>query len=217
MISTFQALAVAAIALLPGAMYVWGFERTVGGRWGLQLADRLPRFFGYSAIFQALLSPATYWFYANYIRPQRFQAGRPLPLWLWVVAVAYVVIPYVTGRVIGTGVRKEWRWAALLAGKSHAPRAWDHLFSPEPVAWIRIKLKSGPWIAGAFALDHHGRRRSYAAGYPHEQDLYLAEQLRVDPETGDLELDGDGNVLLLGRGVLIRWSEIEYLTYTDAE
>jgi len=42
MISTFQALAVAAIALLPGAMYVWGFEATVGGRWGIQLADRIP-------------------------------------------------------------------------------------------------------------------------------------------------------------------------------
>jgi hypothetical protein len=216
MISTFQALVVAAIALLPGAMYVWGFERTVGGRWGIQLADRIPRFFGYSAIFQALLSPATYWLYANYIRLGYFQKGRPLPPLLWVVVVAYVVIPHVTGRILGTGVRKERRWATLLAGSYHAPRAWDHLLSGEPVAWVRIKLKSGPWIGGAFALDRH-ERRSYAAGYPHEQDLYLAEQAKVDPETGDLELDGDGNVMLLGRGVLIRWSEIEYLTYTDAE
>ncbi|SRR6266545_4449776 len=216
MISTFQALAVAAIALLPGAMYVWGFEATVGGRWGIQLSDRIPRFFGYSAIFHALLSPATYWFYANYIRPKHLEEGRPLPLWLWAVAIGYAVLPYLTGRAIGGGVKREWRWATALAGKARAPRAWDHLLSGEPIAWIRIKLKAGPWIGGAFALDRRGRR-SYAAGYPNEQDLYLSEQAKVDPETGDFELDGDRNVTLLGRGVLIRWSEIEYLTFTDAD
>jgi hypothetical protein len=217
MISTFQALAVAAIALLPGAMYVWGFEATVGGRWGVQLADRIPRFFGYSAIFHALLSPATYWLYANYyIRPKHVEEGRPLPLWLWAVAIGYVVVPYVTGRVLGAGAQKERRWATLLTGTAHAPRAWDDLLSRQPVAWVRIKLKSDPWIGGAFALDRHGRR-SYAAGYPHEQDLYLAEQAEVDPETGDFQLDDDGNVVLLGRGVLLRWSEIEYLTFTEAE
>jgi hypothetical protein len=43
---------VTAIALLPGAMYVWGFEHTVGGRWGIQLADRVARFFGSFAIFR---------------------------------------------------------------------------------------------------------------------------------------------------------------------
>jgi hypothetical protein len=216
MISTFQALAVAAIALLPGAMYVWGFEATVGGRWGIQLADRIPRFFGYSAIFHVLLSPATYWFYANYIHRKHFEEGRPLPLWLWAVAIGYVVLPYLTGRAIGAGVQNEQGWATFLAGTAHAPRAWDHLLSGAPVAWVRIKLKSGPWIGGAFALDRHGRR-SYAAGYPNEQDLYLAEQAKVDSETGDFELDSDGYVSLLGRGVLIRWSEIEYLTFTDAE
>src|SRR6266545_4372884 len=123
MISTFHAIAVAAIALLPGALYVWGFERTVGGQWGIQFADRIPRFFGYSAIFQALISPVTYWFYANHIRPGDLEKGLPLPLWFWGVAVGYVVVPYITGRIIGTGVRKEWRWVLLLAGGSHAPRA----------------------------------------------------------------------------------------------
>jgi hypothetical protein len=175
----------------------------------------MARFFGYSAIFHAFLSPATYWFYANYVRPERFQTGRPLPLWLWGVAVGYVAIPYITGRVMGTGARKEWSWAMPLIGRAHAPRGWDHLFSTAPVAWVRIKLKSGPWIGGAFALGPDGRR-SYAAGYPHEQDLYLAAQAKVDPESGDLELDDDGKVVLLGRGVWIRGSEIEYLTFTDA-
>jgi hypothetical protein len=32
-LDTFQSLAVFAVALLPGALYIWGFERVVGN-WG---------------------------------------------------------------------------------------------------------------------------------------------------------------------------------------
>lgn len=43
MISTFQALAVALLALLPGATYTFAYERRVGG-FGVSLSDRLVRF-----------------------------------------------------------------------------------------------------------------------------------------------------------------------------
>ena len=46
---TFQALAVITIALLPGALYVWAFERQAG-RWGIGFSDRALRFVGGSAL-----------------------------------------------------------------------------------------------------------------------------------------------------------------------
>lgn len=49
---TFQAIAVFAVALLAGALYVWAFERQAG-RWGIGLSDRLLRFVGGSVLFHA--------------------------------------------------------------------------------------------------------------------------------------------------------------------
>jgi Family of unknown function (DUF6338) len=215
MIGTYQAIAVTAIALLPGGLYIWGFE-SQAGLWGIQLSDRIFRFVGYSALFQAILSPLTYWLYANYLRTGVASTGKPLPLWLWPAAVAYVLVPYATGRVVGWGVSKRSAWTLILAGRDPAPRAWDHLFSGRPAAWIRLKLKSnGHWLGGAYAADATGRP-SYVAGFPHPQDLYLAQEAEVDAGTGDFLLDEQGAVKLKGRGLLLRWEEIEYLAFEDA-
>lgn len=48
--NSFEAIAVVFIAILPGALYVWGFERIVGN-WGIGLSDRLLRFLGASLSF----------------------------------------------------------------------------------------------------------------------------------------------------------------------
>ena len=64
---TFQAVAVAVVALLPGALYVWAFERQAG-RWGIGLSDRLLRFVGGSALFHAAAAPLTYWIWADRYR-----------------------------------------------------------------------------------------------------------------------------------------------------
>ncbi len=57
---------------------------------------------------------------------------------------------------------------------------------------------------------------SYAAGYPDEQDLFLAEAYSVDPESGEFELDANGDVVPTGSGILVRWAEVEYLDFIDA-
>ena len=62
--TSFQAAAVLAIELLPGAMYIWSFERQAG-RWGIGLSDRVLRFVGASAIFHAFFAPASYWFWST--------------------------------------------------------------------------------------------------------------------------------------------------------
>ncbi|MDE0120418.1 MAG: DUF6338 family protein [bacterium] len=95
-----------------------------------------------------------------------------------------------------------------------APRAWDHLFQDRPAGGVRCKLKSGTWIGGIFGqIDG---RRPYAAGYPESQDLYLRAILSLDPDSGEINTNADGNPEIMDSGILIRWEEIEYLEFTEA-
>jgi uncharacterized protein DUF6338 len=77
-------------------------------------------------------------------------------------------------------------------------------------ALLRIKLKSGGWIGGIFEMTKAGNQ-SYAAGYPHDGDLHLTRQLKLDPKTGEYAKQKDGTPIVIDRGLLIRWSEIEYI------
>lgn len=81
---------------------------------------------------------------------------------------------------------------------------------------MRLRLKSGAWIGGAYAQPEGGPK-SYAAGYPEPQDLFLAETVETDPETGEFMLEADGRTpRLRGGSILIRWDEVEYLEFIDA-
>lgn len=210
--TTFQALGVLVAALLPGALYLWAFER-LAGRWGATLSDRLLRFIGGSAILHALFAPATYWFWST---QWPTIANRGQVSWnLWGLVLAYVAIPMLIGTLVGYGTRKRWRWATLITGPDPAPRAWDYLFQGERDGWVRLRLKSGTWIAGGYATATDGLK-SYSAGYPEDQDLFLATTAAVDTDTGAFILGEDGNAQLQPGGVLIRWEEVEYLEFIDA-
>lgn len=213
MIGTFEALGVVALALLPGALYTWAFERLVGA-WGVGLSDRLLRFVGVSAIFHAVFLPVSYWVWTTYMMSRRIGSGTASP-GLWALALLYVAIPIAAGTAVGSGTRSGSSWAKLFTGPEPAPRAWDHLFGSRPDGWIRLHLKTGTWIGGAFAQTEAGVR-PYAAGYPESQDLYLSPAVLVDPDTGEFVLAEDGEVVALDSGILIRWEEVEYLEFIDA-
>lgn len=53
-------------------------------------------------------------------------------------------------------------------------------------------------------------------GTPESQDLYLPAILSLDPDSGEIHTDADGNPEILDSGILIRWEEIEYLEFTEA-
>jgi hypothetical protein len=209
---TFQSLAVLAIALLPGALYVWAFERYAGA-WGVRLTDRLLRFVGFSALLHAALVPVTYVLWNEFIRSGRVGSGHA-PLSLWLAPILYTGLPIVAGSVIGRGTRKGREWARFFTGPDPAPRAWDHVFASAPDGWIRLRLKSGTWLGGAFARRPDGAR-SYAAGYPEEQDLYLLEAVEVDPDTGRFMVDDAGVPVSRGSSILVRWNEVEYLDFVE--
>ncbi len=57
--------------------------------------------------------------------------------------------------------------------------------------------------------------RSYAAGSPEPQDLFLADAVEVDPDSGEFVLD-DGRPIHRGNSLVIRWEEVEFFEFTDA-
>jgi Family of unknown function (DUF6338) len=213
MVDTFQGVAVFVLAILPGALYIWGIE-SVTGAWGLNFADRVLRFIAFSAIIQVLLLPLTYWFWVRYVKVGYFAQGKPLHLSMVESGIAYVIVPYILGRIVGRGVGANNSIALALAGRRPgAPRAWDQLFREAARGWVVLKLTSGTYLGGVYL------GRSYASAYPEPQELFLADQVFVDPDSGDF-ITGTGAPLRqgqvperMGRGLLVRWDEVEYLEW----
>lgn len=219
MVDTFQAVAVVVIAVLPGALYTWAYERE-DGAWEVALSDRLARFTGVSAVFSVFTAPLIYALYVQY--RDHWTAGDDVrvPVWTWFVYGSYVFVPALLGTLVGRAARHRWRWSRFFTGPSPAPRGWDALFrSPALTGWLRLRLKDGVWIVGVWAdpADDGGARPgSYAAGYPHTQDLYMVDTCEADPKTGDFYTDQDGNPLLRGIGVLVNWDQVTYAEFIDA-
>ncbi|HET9877025.1 MAG TPA: DUF6338 family protein [Mycobacterium sp.] len=216
--STFQALGVALLALLPGALYELAREQR-SGRWGLRGADQLFRLLAFSVVFQVVISPLTYWLYAHYIVTEHLRQGRPVSGWLWVLLLGYLLGPFAFGRFTVLGYRYRSRRGAsawerfvarvvnLYTDVAPAPRAWDYLFSyRDRTGWIIVHLKDGSRIAGAWTSS------SYVAGYPDDQDLYLSDQVELSTD-GRFRLGDDGLPHSLGKSLLIRWDEVRYLDF----
>jgi hypothetical protein len=127
---TLQAATAVSIALLPGALYLWAFERQAG-RWGVGLGDRAFRFVGGSALFHVTLAPLGYWLWSTAWPLVR--TGRPLTPWLWPAVAAYAVVPLVAGSAVGVGAGRRARWARWFTGPNPVPRAGTTCSSVCPV------------------------------------------------------------------------------------
>jgi hypothetical protein len=219
---TLHAVGVFLLAVLPGAIYIWSFERVVG-RWGIGLSDRVLRFTAASAAFLVLFLAPLYYLRAEYVHHRvvtatgevryenRLSDAGPLPWWLFVLPIAYLAIPAALGTAVGRAVRSPSEfWSAVgrvAAGRDPAPRGWDYLFSSEPAAAVRMKLKDdGPWLGGFFGESSH------AAGYPEEpQDLFLERTFAMNQSDGSFLTDENDAPQELQTSLLVRWSEIQFL------
>ncbi|WP_420848632.1 DUF6338 family protein [Protofrankia coriariae] len=209
---TLQALTIATVAVLPGAAYTFTVERIVGA-FGSTVSDRVIRFIAVSALFHAVFSVLTYIIYCDYIHTGKLANGK-ISLWLIeITSLAYILIPISCGLFVGTAWRKNWRWVRIVTGPAPAPRAWDHLFARGPQGYIRIKLKSGIWVAGFYGPSPTGLN-SYAAGYPSEPDLLVSRTIEVNGATGDFILE-DGRPKSRNSALLLRWEEIELLEFAE--
>jgi hypothetical protein len=208
--STIEAADVVVAAVLPGAPYLWAFERVVG-RWGVGFADRFLRFFGVSAAFHALAAPITYRIWFDYLRPEAQTGANELPAWLWAVAVGYVAAPTLLGYLVGWRYREGGRFVTNVVGSTAAPTAWDEIFSRRPTGYVLRRLKSGVWVGGEYA------ERSYAGGHPEPADLYLSVEAVVDQSEGNFVLDAEGKPVPNGYGVLVKWADVEYLELAETD
>lgn len=225
--TTFEALAIGVLALLPGALFIWGFERQTG-KWGIGLSDRLIRFFGVSAVLHVIAAPATFKAYKVYISDGTLAQSEALPSILWLGLIAYVAVPTFLGgltarahdirrwvdQIEGTKGKVVGGTLALLVGRNPAPTGWDHLFASDPVGWVRVKLRDGTWLGGLFYDDYAVTgHRAYASGHGEEPgDLYLHPVVPVDPQTGAWP-DVYASELDWRSGLLIMRSEITALEF----
>ncbi|MDP5182988.1 DUF6338 family protein [Blastococcus sp. BMG 814] len=209
--TTFQAVAVTLLAVLPGASYTFAFER-VAGAYGASLSDRLIRFAAASAVFHALFSGPELLLYRGLVVSGRLERAEIAAWQFELLALAYVLLPTAAGSVVGHGRNKRWPWVTWLTGTSPEPRAWDYLWTqPGKTMVVRLRLKSGPLVAGFFGKVE-GAPASYAAGYPEAQDLFLGLQVKVDAVNGEFVKDDEGRIQPVeGRtSLLVRWEEVEY-------
>jgi uncharacterized protein DUF6338 len=207
--STLIGLLGVVIAVLPGSVYTWAYERQASA-YGVTFADRTLRFIAVSVVFHLGLGWPEYALYRLSIAHRHDLLAGQFAL-LWIGLVLLVAIPATAGTVLGglyatrtnrnkwTRLRRRLSAAQeslllrVLLGRDPAPRAWDNLFSERPTAYMRVKTTDQTWIAGLFA------DRSYAGGFPHDADLLLEEAWQIDDE-GILGDHGLGYALYVPAG-----------------
>ena len=139
-------------------------------------------------------------------------AVLPGALYTWVA-------PALLGQAVGRGARHRRPWTRVLTGPAPAPRGWDALFrSPALTGWLRLRLKDETWIIGVWADPDGGARPgSYAAGFPHSQDLYLVDTCEADPTTGAFLVEHEGDApIRRGIAVLVNWDQVADAEFIDA-
>ena len=193
--------------LIPGALFIWGFER-IAGRYGIGLKDRALRLMGASAVLLTLFAWPLYSGYTNYWNT--FTNQETPPWYFWFFPVLYTVGPGILGISAGHAWKQDWPGVRLLIGKNRAPSAWDHLFQDRTTGGIRCKLKCGTWIAGIF--DEQNGSSPYASGHPDPQELYLPTMIWIDPDTGEILTD-DNHPVEFDVGVLLRGEDIQFLEF----
>lgn len=199
--ATAQALAVVVLAILPGAAYVWAFERQAGA-YGVSAADRTLRLLAVSLIVQLAFSPVAYVMWRVLYKDKQFAGGQFAGAWLG--ALILTGAPLVLGTALGLlwsarerpdqypKLRRLLRLdsdsgsalLALAAGSRRAPTAWDALFSAAPAAHVRVRTKTSGLLIGLYG------DQSYAGAFPHSRDLLLEDTWEVDADGRPVRLRG---------------------------
>src|SRR4051794_26011104 len=190
---TFNALIILVVAFVPGAAYVWAFERQAGP-YGVTLADRMMRFLAASIVVHLFFGWFEYLAWRSALRHDDNLDVAQFAM-LWASALVVIGTPTLVGWALGSlyatrnaratqherlrrvlhldgedGAPREAHLLEMALGRAPAPRAWDHLFGSSPSALIRMQLQSGGWVGGFFGSE------SYASSYPETSgDIYLEQ------------------------------------------
>lgn len=219
-IESVQALLIASLAVVPGAIYTWVFERNDGAA-GDRPAERLLRFVAISLLLSLVSTlPIGYWFYSQYYVTGALQRGDVPVLILYVCLGSVVLLPAILGWIAAGYVKKGLPGASVLASRNRRPRGWDHVFNGQ--RWsgkIRIKTTDGTWFIGLWSAQSskNSMPGSFAAGYPNDQDLYFVDTFQVDPTNGMPVVADNGTWARNGTAMLIQWSNVAFAEFMKEE
>jgi len=109
--TTWTALLLLMVAVLPGAAFTFSFERQAGA-FGATLADRALRFVGVSSALAALYAWPVYGAYRLVFDGRAFQGGQFAAAWAG--GVAALALPALAGSILGglyasRGARDGWQ------------------------------------------------------------------------------------------------------------
>jgi len=110
MIGTLEALLVALVAVLPGALYTIARENH-GASWawrGTDGATLIFRLLTFSAVFHALFAWVTYRAYQQLDVTDELYDGKPISWWWYLTLLAYIAIPYLWGVLVEKQRRKKF-------------------------------------------------------------------------------------------------------------
>lgn len=216
MLVTFQALVVLLTSVLPGALFTFEYEREYTRTVASDSSERMIVFLCTSAVFGVLSAPLLYQGYRIYVVSGHLQTGEPLPAAIWLIVLAYVVVPLLLGLWAGSAAREQWKGSRYLTGPRPHPTAWDALFrTPKLGGYLRLTLKDETVVVGEWANDPTTTRPdSYASAFPHPQDLYLRETFELNDD-GSMKLDEDDKPVPRSLALLISWDQVAYAEFDE--
>lgn len=215
-VSTLQAVGLLILTIVPGAVLTFSYERHAGPLAG-HPNERSLRFLIGTAIVFPFTATLALWTFARVLhvpvgeppREYRNRLADPsdVSLWWTFVPLAYVLIPWLLGR-LGGSTRLALRRRTVASGTSSlAPglAAWDVVFLDPGPKLISIKLRNGPWVAGIFAASSFA-----SAPAAKEKELLLERQVGVD-DSGQIQRDESGIPLQGSGAVVVHYSDVELM------
>jgi hypothetical protein len=183
----FDTLTLLVVFVLPGLVSMQVYRLLMPAKEVSWKEATLEAFF-YSSFNFAVLFPLVY----------LYASGGATAWWsAWLVVLAVVFVgPVVWPVLVVLVFRSEWIGRII---KIPYPTPWDYFFSRGESVYVLVYLKTGEVIAGVWSDE------SNAGQHEHVGDLYLQAQLKMDSD-GTL-----GDVVPLGKGVLIRRDEYSYI------
>jgi hypothetical protein len=80
---------------------------------------------------------------------------------------------------------------------------------------VRMHLKSPPRWVGGIWTGRSGGRDSPLSLATQDDAVHFAQAVDCDPETGAIRIGADGNPVLRSDGLVVPWSEVQYLEYIE--
>jgi Family of unknown function (DUF6338) len=203
LVTSFQALAVALLAIVPGYITIFFWSRNKMWRGLTNDLQTVLKAVAISAVLQVVLAP----YVLALLYPMRGDlAGHPWFLFVWAVLVV-LLLPYIAGTL--TGKASDWLelkshlkdeeqgwWVRLLLWlfpQAAPPSVWDSMFSRDPPdgSFVILEFRDGSRVAGTYA----GESEVFQSPEPH--GLYLSEEWTLD-ENGNIDEEVPNS-----RGVMI--------------